>query len=80
MIVKVQIPLGAGSLPRDDAPMLVYPATRKPMWSLWPANTDKRLVARIRADCAETGKAYYKARIRANGWPDIGERVEDQPW
>lgn len=83
MIVKVQVPL-AGSLANDESPLMVYPKSRWPFWQLWPTDMDPADLARIRADCAETGKAYYNAAIkrpRAGGRvPKIGERVEDQQW
>ena len=70
MIVKVQIPL-AGSDP--NAPALIY-NERRTVQVFVPVNE------RFAKDCKETGKAYYRVRMRDEDKVQILERVEDQPW
>jgi len=72
----------AGQVRNEDAPILIYPEGKTRQWMLDPADLDADSLARIRADCAETGKAFYEATITKDGvtFKGIGKRVADRPW
>lgn len=75
MIVKVQWPLFP-----PDGELLIYTRNRSTSWMTRQDRFDPETLSMIRADCSNTGKAFYQASISGDGHLKIGQRVEDQGW
>jgi hypothetical protein len=80
-IFKIQVPL-ATNLPGGsyNAALLAYPRLGHPVVHLLPEDMDATLLARVRADCKASGKAYYACELLPDGGLKIGARVKDERW